>query len=161
MLTWLSLAGNALGCGGALGPAAQAACNPALLAPYAAQTAKQANSLDIVIPWDLTGVINDQNIDDISRALYGEMYFDLSDDTKLTVGARYQEDEVVSTVYNDTAGGSYLASGCFLAENKDTCSFVDVTPVEDDAFTYKVALQHNLSDDVMVYGSYTTAIRAV
>ena len=160
MLTWLSLAGNALGCGGALGPAAQAACNPNLLAPYAAQTAKQANSLDIVIPWDLTGVINDQNVDDISRAIYGEMYFDLSDDTKLTLGARYQEDEVVSTVYNDTAAGSYLASGCFLVENKDTCSFVDVTPVEDDAFTYKLALQHNLSDDVMVYGSYTTAIRA-
>ena len=160
MLTWLSLAGNALGCGGALGPAAQAACNPNLLAPYAAQTAKQANSLDIVIPWDLTGVINDQNVDDISRAIYGEMYFDLSDDTKLTVGARYQDDEVVSTIYNDTAGGSYLASGCFMAANKDTCSFVDVTPVADDAFTYKLALQHNLSDDVMVYGSYTTAIRA-
>jgi outer membrane receptor protein involved in Fe transport len=160
MLTWLSLAGNALGCGGSLGPAAQAACNPALLAPYAAQTTKQANSLDVVIPWDLTGVINDQNVDDISRAIYGEMYFDLSDDTKLTLGARYQEDEVVSTVYNDTAAGSYLTSGCFLVENKDTCSFVDVTPVEDDAFTYKLALQHNLSDDVMVYGSYTTAIRA-
>jgi outer membrane receptor protein involved in Fe transport len=47
-----------------------------------------------------------------------------------------------------------------MAENKDTCSFVDVTPVADDAFTYKLALQHNLSDDVMVYGSYTTAIRA-
>jgi outer membrane receptor protein involved in Fe transport len=160
MLTWLSLAGNALGCGGSLGPAAQAACNPALLAPYAAQTTKQANSLNVVIPWDLTGVINDQNVDDISRAIYGEMYFDLSDNTKLTVGARYQDDEVVSTIYNDTAGGSYLASGCFMAENKDTCSFVDVTPVADDAFTYKLALQHNLSDDIMVYGSYTTAIRA-
>ena len=59
--------------------------------------------MDIVIPWDLTGVINDQNVDDISRAIYGEMYFDLSDDTKLTVGARYQDDEVVSTIYNDTA----------------------------------------------------------
>jgi outer membrane receptor protein involved in Fe transport len=160
MLTWLSLAGNALGCGGSLGPAAQAACNPALLEPYAAQTTKQANSLNVVIPWDLTGVINDQNVDDISRAIYGEMYFDLSDNTKLTVGARYQDDEVVSTLYNDTAGGSYLASGCFMAENRDTCSFVDVTPVADDAFTYKLALQHNLSDDVMVYGSYTTAIRA-
>ena len=160
MLTWLSLAGNALGCGGALGPAAQAACNPALLAPYAAQTAKQANSLDIVLPWDLTGVINDQNVDDTSRAIYGEMYFDLSDDTKLTLGGRYQEDELVSYTYNDVAGGSYLSSGCFLAENKDTCSFVDVTPVADDAFSYKLALQHNLSDDVMVYGSFTTAIRA-
>ena len=160
MLTWLSLAGNALGCGGALGAAAQAACNPALLAPYAAQTAKQANSLDIFLPWDLTGVINDQNVDDTSRAIYGEMYFDLSDDTKLTLGGRYQEDEVVSYIYNDVAGGSYLSSGCFLAANKDTCSFVDVTPVSDDAFSYKLALQHNLSDDVMVYGSYTTAIRA-
>ncbi len=29
----------------------------------------------------------------VSRALYGEMYFDLSDDTKLTLGARYQEDD--------------------------------------------------------------------
>ena len=160
MLTWLSLAGNALGCGGSLGPAAQAACDPTLIPAYAAQTAKQANSLDVVIPWDLTGVINDQNVDDISRAIYGEMYFDLSDDTKLTVGARFQDDEVVSTLYNDTAAGSYLASGCFMAENRDTCSFVDVTPVADDAFTYKLALQHNLSDDVMVYGSYTTAIRA-
>ena len=160
MLTWLSLAGNALGCGGSLGPAAQAACDPTLIPAYAAQTTAQANSLDVVIPWDLTGVINDQNVDDISRAIYGEMYFDLSDDTKLTVGARYQDDEVVSTLYNDTAGGSYLASGCFMAENRDTCSFVDVTPVADDAFTYKLALQHNLSDDVMVYGSYTTAIRA-
>jgi len=160
MLTWLSLAGNALGCGGSLGPAAQAACDPTLIPAYATQTAKQANSLDVVIPWDLTGVINDQNVDDISRAIYGEMYFDLSDDTKLTVGARFQDDEVVSTLYNDTAAGSYLASGCFMAENRDTCSFVDVTPVADDAFTYKLALQHNLSDDVMVYGSYTTAIRA-
>jgi outer membrane receptor protein involved in Fe transport len=160
MLTWLNLAGNALGCAGDLGPAAQAACVPTLIPAYLSQTDKQANSLDVVIPWDLTGVINDQNVDDISRAIYGEMYFDLSDDTKLTVGARYQDDEVVSTLYNDTAGGSYLASGCFMAENRDTCSFVDVTPVADDAFTYKLALQHNLSDDVMVYGSYTTAIRA-
>ena len=169
MLTWAALAGNALACSGALGPAAVATCDVSLVTPlpalgglsvYDASTQARANSLDITIPWDLTGVINDQNIDDISRALYGEMYFDLSDDTKLTVGARYQEDEVISTIYNDVAAGSYLSTGCFLAENKDTCSFVDVTPVEDDAFSYKLALQHNLSDDVMVYGSYTTAIRA-
>ena len=56
--------------------------------------------LDITIPWELGGVINDQNVDDKSRALYGEMYFDLSDDTKLTVGARYQEDDTISWTYN-------------------------------------------------------------
>jgi outer membrane receptor protein involved in Fe transport len=118
------------------------------------------NSLDIVVPGDITGVNNDQNVDTTSRALYGEMYFDLSDDTKLTVGGRYQEDETTSYVYNDPVAVLYLTTGCFLAENRDSCSFVDVTPVEDDAFSYKLALQHNLSDDVMVYGSYTTAIRA-
>ena len=30
----------------------------------------------------------------------------------------------------------------------------------DDALAYKLALQHDLSDDVMVYGSYTTAVKA-
>ena len=143
MLTWVGLLATA--------PTSQA---------FAAQTALMNNSLDIVVPNDITGVNNDQNVDTTSRALYGEMYFDLSDDTKLTVGGRYQEDEVISYVYNDPVAVDYLTTGCFLAENRDTCSFVDVTPVEDDAFTYKLALQHNLSDDVMVYGSYTTAIRA-
>ena len=30
----------------------------------------------------------------------------------------------------------------------------------DDALAYKLALQHDLTDDVMVYGSYTTATKA-
>ena len=58
---------------------------------------------------------------DIFRAIYGEMYFDLSDDTKLTVGARYQDDELVLD-YNDTAAGAHILAQVFLAENKDTCS---------------------------------------
>ena len=32
--------------------------------------------------------------------------------------------------------------------------------VTDTSSSYKVALQHYLSDDVMVYGSYTTATKA-
>ena len=39
--------------------------------------------------------------------------------------------------------------------------FFPTTVVEsDDASAYKLALQHDLSDDVMVYGSYTTAVKA-
>ena len=41
---------------------------------------------DMVIPWDLGVIINDQNVRTKSNALFGEMYFDLSDDTKLTLG---------------------------------------------------------------------------
>ena len=163
MLTWLSLAGNALACQGA----APGPCNPALIPAFNAQTAKQAGYPDFTVPWELGGVINDQNVDDTSRALYGEMYFDLSDDTKLTLGARYQEDEVVSTIYNETGAPEWQARGGWLAENRDelywetpSSSGNVVSTKEDDQFSYKIALQHNLSDDVMVYGSYTTAAKA-
>jgi outer membrane receptor protein involved in Fe transport len=158
MLTWLALAGNALAC---------PACDTSLLPAFSAQTAKQSGYPDFTVPWELGGVINDQNVDDTSRALYGEMYFDLSDDTKLTLGARYQEDEVASTIYNETGAPQWQARGGWLAENRDelywdtpNSSGNVVSTKEDDQFSYKVALQHNLSDDVMVYGSYTTAAKA-
>ena len=155
MLTWLGLAGNALACQGGA-----PTCNPALLPALAAQTATQSAFPDLVIPWELGGIINDQNVLAKSTAVYGEMYFDLSDDTKLTVGARYQDDETTSWTYNDTAAGSWMPAGGWLVDNKDTLPFVDVDTAADDQFSYKVALQHNLSDDVMVYGSYTTAVKA-
>ena len=155
MLTWLGLAGNALGC-----QAGAPTCNPALLPAFAAQTAKQASYPDFTVPTELGGIINDQNVDDISRALYGEMYIDLSEDTKLTLGARYQEDEVVATTYNETGAPLWQANGGWLVENRDTLPFVTTDTKEDDQFSYKIALQHNLSDDVMVYGSYTTAAKA-
>jgi iron complex outermembrane receptor protein len=160
MLTWLALAGNALACQGA----APGPCDPSQIPAFNAQTAKQAGYPDFTVPWELGGVINDQNVDDTSRAIYGEMYFDISDDTKLTLGARYQEDEVVATTYNETGAPMWQATGGWLAENRDQLSFTpggnEITTKEDDQFSYKVALQHNLSDDVMVYGSYTTAVKA-
>ena len=155
MLTWLGLAGNALGC-----QAGAPTCNPALIPAFNAQTAKQAGYPDFTVPTELGGIINDQNVDDISRALYGEMYIDLSEDTKLTLGARYQEDEVVATTYNETGAPLWQANGGWLVENRDTLPFVTTDTKEDDQFSYKIALQHNLSDDVMVYGSYTTAAKA-
>ena len=155
MLTWLGLAGNALGC-----QAGAPTCNPALIPAFGAQTAKQAGYPDFTVPWELGGIINDQNVDDISRALYGEMYLDLSEDTKLTLGARYQEDEVEATTYNETGAPGWQANGGWLVENRDTLPFVTTDTKEDDQFSYKIALQHNLSDDVMVYGSYTTAAKA-
>ena len=38
------------------------------------------------------------------------MYFDLSDDTKLTIGARYQDDDTTSWTYNDTGAISWMHS---------------------------------------------------
>jgi len=154
MLSWLNVAGNALSCG-AGGP-----CDLAQLGEFNDLTAYHNSLPDIVIPWELGGIINDQNVVAKSRALYGEMYFDLSDDTKLTIGARYQDDDTTSWTYNDTGALSWIASGGFMVENKDTLPFVDKDTAADDQFSYKIALQHNLSDDVMVYGSYTTSVKA-
>ena len=155
MLKWLGLAGNALACQGGA-----PTCDPTLIPALNALTAELSAMPDFVIPWELGGIVNDQNVLAKSTALYGEMYFDLSDDTKLTVGARYQDDETTSWTYNDTAGGSWMAAGGWLVDNRDTLPFVDVDTAADDQFSYKIALQHNLSDDVMVYGSYTTAVKA-
>ena len=154
MLSWLNVAGNALSCG-AGGP-----CDLAELGEFNDLTAYHNSLPDVVIPWELGGIINDQNVLAQSRALYGEMYFDLSDDTKLTIGARYQDDETTSWTYNDTGALSWLESGGFMVENRDTLPFVDKDTASDDQFSYKLALQHNLSDDVMIYGSYTTAAKA-
>ena len=62
--------------------------------------------------------------------------------------------------YNDTGALSWMATGGMLVDNRDTLPFVDKDTAADDQFSYKIALQHNLSDDVMVYGSYTTAAKA-
>ena len=154
MLSWLAVAPNALSCG-AGGP-----CDLAALGEFSDLTAYHNSLPDVVIPWELGGIINDQNVLAKSRALYGEMYFDLSDDTKLTIGARYQDDDTTSWTYNDTGALSWFRSGGFMVENRDTLPFVDKDTAADDQFSYKIALQHNLSDDVMVYGSYTTSVKA-
>jgi outer membrane receptor protein involved in Fe transport len=160
MLDWLDLAGNALACQGLV----PGTCDPSKIGDFNDQTAKQAAYPNFTVPWELGGVINDQNVDDTSRALYGEMYFDFSDDTKLTIGARYQEDDVTAVTFNQTGATGWMANGGWLFENRDEMSFSpggnDVTTKADDQFSYKLALQHNLSDDVMVYGSYTTANKA-
>lgn len=154
LLGWLPQVPNALSCLGG-GP-----CDPAGLQAYLGATAAINGLPEYVIPWNIAGIINDQNVDDTSTALYGEMYFDLSDDTMLTIGARYQEDEVVATTYNETGAPGWQANAGWLVENRDTLPFVSTETKEDDQFSYKLALQHNLSDDVMVYGSYTTSVKA-
>ena len=154
LLGWLPQVPNALSCLGG-GP-----CDPAGLQAYLGATAAINALPEYVIPWNIAGIINDQNVDDTSTALYGEMYFDLSDDTMLTIGARYQEDEVVATTYNETGAPGWQANAGWLVENRDTLPFVSTETKEDDQFSYKLALQHNLSDDVMVYGSYTTSVKA-
>ena len=157
MLVWLGATQPLLGCQ----QGSPLCTNPqAVIAAHESVTEDTLAFPNLVMPTELNGVVNDQNADVTSSAVYGEMYFDLSDDTKLTLGARYSEDSVDSVIYNDNAGGRWFESGGWLVNDRDTLPFIDYDTQEDDSFSYKIALQHNVSDDVMVYGSYTTAVKA-
>ena len=65
---------------------------------------------DMTVPVDLRGTLSDQHVRTKSQALYGEMYFDLNEDTMLTIGARYDDFLVDSSNFNDLVGRQYVAS---------------------------------------------------
>ena len=116
------------------------------------------------VPTNLSGFINDDHIRTKSTALLGEIYYDLSEQTKLTVGFRYNEDTVMDNLmsclwltncdlYMDAVDAGTIAP-------QEYRYFPTSVLVEDDAFAYKLALQHNISDTQMVYGSISTATKA-
>ena len=116
---------------------------------------------DMTVPVDLRGTLSDQHVRTKSQALYGEMYFDLSENTMLTVGARYDDFLVDSSNFNDLVGRQYVARGGNAYDNpRDIPGMLQKRTVSDTSSSYKLALQHYLSEDVMVYGSYTTATKA-
>jgi hypothetical protein len=89
------------------------------------------------------------------------MYFDLDENTMLTVGARYDDFIVNSNNFNDLLGNAYVALGGFnYDKHSDVPGIKDARLVTDDSLSYKLALQRYLKDDVMIYGSYTTAVKA-
>jgi outer membrane receptor protein involved in Fe transport len=112
------------------------------------------------VPSDIQGFINEDHVRTKSLAVFGEMYVDLSEDTKLTVGLRWNDDTV-----KDSVGSCLTFFSCpkYPLSQKLTGEYgffpTQVTET-DDATAYKLALQHDLSDNQMVYASYTTAVKA-
>ena len=132
-----------------------------ILGTYQATMAMLQGMPDVVIPVGLRGTLSDQHVRTQSQAFYGEMYFDLSEDTKLTIGGRFDDFGVNSHNFNDLLGNKYVALGGWNYENHTKVPGIEQQrSVEDTSSSFKVALQHNLNDDVMVYGSYTTAVKA-
>ena len=153
------LGGSDVCASGVLGPVAAASpstANPACLAGLlAAQGIAPYH-----IPTELGGYLNDDHIRTKSMALFGELYFDLSDVTKLTLGYRFNDDTVKDTIMTcltDFDCPNYPQS---QFESGEYGFYPTVEVIADDAFAYKVALQHDLSDNQMVYASYTTATKA-
>ena len=132
---------------------------PATLAP-AGLMALLMSQPKYEVPREISGFINDDHVRTESTAFYGEIYYDFSDTTKLTLGLRYNDDTVT-----DNLMSCLTMLGCEVYPLSQRLTgeygFFPTTVVEsDDALAYKLALQHDLSDNVMVYGSYTTATKA-
>ncbi len=117
---------------------------------------------DVIVPMDIRGTLSDQHVRTYSRALYGEMYYDLNDTTKLTVGLRFDMlGNKTATYDGGILSGDWLRAGGFLYENRmDVPGLVTAVKQEEDTVNGKIAIQKYLKDDVMVYGSYTTASKS-
>ena len=97
----------------------------------------------------------DSNLNRNSTALYGEMYFALSDDTNLTVGGRYTEFEINDFAFNSLLDLQNLGAGHYAG--------VKPNPVprsySAEESTYKIGLDHHLNDNQMLYATFSTGFK--
>jgi outer membrane receptor protein involved in Fe transport len=113
-----------------------------------------------IAPVPVQGFFNDDYIRTKSKAILGELYYNLSDQTMLTLGVRYNDDVVKDSVFSCL---SFTACSNYPLSQKLTGEygfFPTVVTEAEDALGYKLAIQHDIDNDRMVYASYTTAIKA-
>ena len=113
-----------------------------------------------IAPVPVQGFFNDDYIRTKSKAILGELYYNLSDQTMLTLGVRYNDDVVKDSVFSCL---SFTGCSNYPLSQKLTGEygfFPTVVTEADDALGYKLAIQHDIDNDRMVYASYTTAIKA-
>jgi iron complex outermembrane receptor protein len=113
-----------------------------------------------IAPVPVQGFFNDDYIRTKSKAILGELYYNLSDQTMLTLGVRYNDDVVKDSVFSCL---SFTGCSNYPLSQKLTGEygfFPTVVTESDDALGYKLAIQHDIDNDRMVYASYTTAIKA-
>ena len=113
-----------------------------------------AGTCNKTLPNELGGLITSQNSKVKSNALFGEYYYDINDATKLTLGMRYNDDTYESTIFStlgDVTNPNYTYSPEYSRNNSGQTR----EQSENSAFTYKMAIQHFINDNSMVYASYT------
>ena len=116
--------------------------------------------------------ITERDIESESFAVFGEVTFPVSDSTRITVGARYSDEQNDYSI-NETGfrhfygvhhGNPYLTSPIprdirdIDLENGDKAIIADPVLVSAsfDPVTWRLAVDHDLSDDAMIYGSVAT-----
>ncbi len=85
--------------------------------------------------------VNDQ-IDDSNESVFAHVAYDLSDRLRLTTGVRYSENEKV-----------------FAFDHPGLLTVPEPSVGSEDRIDWKVALDYQLSDDLMLYASASTGFR--
>ena len=122
-----------------------------------------AGYMNSILPLELRGLINSEHGNQDSTSFFGEVYYELDDTTKLTVGLRYDDNynyfQLLNTLGDATAAGQ-LSAACSRANNGAFVKSLDCGysggTATNDSVTGKIAIQKALSDDVMVYALYAT-----
>ena len=156
---------NTLAAGATLAAAIQTACedlNPAFSVP--GHAAEGFNPCVKDMPPEAGGLISDQRTNRKDKAIYGELYFDLNDDMRLTLGARYMNDRFRSRSQqglSDSAGAYSSAGTACLGTDYDACyaAASQLSSDSSEATTYKGAFQY-FYDQGMAYASITQGHRA-
>ena len=152
--------GNFFGVFGAVAPAIPAIGLEAALGLITQNTLGLcAGTCNRTLPNELGGLITSQNSKVKSNALFGEYYYDINDATKLTLGMRYNDDTYESTIFStlsDATNPNYVYNPTYSRNNAGQTR----EQSENSAFTYKMAIQHFINDNSMVYASYTTGLKA-
>ena len=93
-------------------------------------------------------VLTERDIDNDSKAVFGQLNYDLSDSVTLTLGARWTESEKLLTIAQNRAEKEPCNRGdqaCDVGDGEQTT----------EEFTPLASLTWNLSDDVMIYATYS------
>jgi outer membrane receptor protein involved in Fe transport len=104
-----------------------------------------------------------------STAIFGELYYDLSDRLRLTAGLRYTEDEksqytklaFLNVVGFGAAGTGFTPLSGSLPDYGDAYrATTGQEPImESNATTGRIVLDYNVNDDTMVYASISTGFK--
>ena len=146
-----------------VGPGINAACqalNPAFGTGH--PTLSAFNPCVKSMPAQAGGLNTDQRTQRNSQAVYGEFYWDATDNLRLTLGARYMDDRFGTQVIqglSDTPG-AYAGTPACTTTAYEACwqSAALASDDKNEVATYKAAIQYDYADG-MVYASYVTGNR--
>ena len=92
-----------------------------------------------------------QRNDTTSYAVFGELSYDLSEQTNVIAGLRYSHDDRDYDGLHRAEGGLFFIFAGAPVDLKNSDTWSDVSG--------RVAITHRFSDQLMVYGSYSTAFK--